>query len=234
MTINDIFELRKQGKIEEAYNAVRLLYAKDKGPDTSSMMFWTATDILKIRLRENNNNEAEKILAALERMLPFVPDKDGFVFNSIQHSKALVANIKNNTNLQQKKIPEHLETGKWGEEIAAAYLREKGHVILERDWRSGHRDIDIITQEKDMLVFVEVKTRRNRDIADPITAVNPQKQYNLLAAINHYLRCKHISTQYRFDVITIIGSPGQLNPEIEHIENFQLLIPCYSGGQRWR
>ena len=54
MTTKDVFELRKQGRIEEAYDAIRQLYADDKGPYTSLAMFWTATDILKKRLKEAN------------------------------------------------------------------------------------------------------------------------------------------------------------------------------------
>ena len=83
-------------------------------------------------------------------------------------------------------------------------------------------------------MFVEVKTRSSRDFLDPITAVNRQKQHNLLHAINHYIQYKRISSAYRFDVITIVGIPDRLNPEIEHIEDFQLSQPFYSGGRRWR
>ena len=75
MTVRDVFELRKQGRIEDAYDAIRPLYANDKGAYTSTAMFWTATDILKKRLNEGRTDEAEKIFAALERMLPNVPEK---------------------------------------------------------------------------------------------------------------------------------------------------------------
>ena len=71
--------------------------------------------------------------------------------------------------------PAHLQTDVWDEELAAAYLREKGYVILERDWHSGYRDIDIIAQKDCTIVFVEVKTRSSSDFLDPITAVNRQK-----------------------------------------------------------
>lgn len=233
MTVREVFELRKQGRIEEAYDAIRPLYAEDKGPYTSSAMFWTATDILKKRLNEGRTDEAEKIYAALERMLPNVPDKEGMVEKSFKNSQKLLDRAETRDRLAEDG-PAHLQTGVWGEELAAAYLREKGYVILERDWHSGHRDIDIIAQKDDTIVFVEVKTRSSRDFSDPITAVNRQKQYNLLRAINHYLQYKRISSAYRFDVITIVGTPGCLSPEIEHIEDFYLAQPFYSGGRRWR
>ena len=90
MTVREVFELKKQGRIEKAYDAIRPLYANDKGPYTSSAMFWTATDILKKRLNEGRTDEAEKIFAALERMLPNVPDKEGMVGRSFKKCKELL------------------------------------------------------------------------------------------------------------------------------------------------
>ena len=233
MTVRDVFELRKQGHVEEAYDAIRSLYANDKGPYASTAMFWTATDILKKRLNEGRIDEASKIFAALERMLPNVPDKEGMAERTFKKCKELLGRDKTRGRLAEDS-PAHLQTGVWGEDLAAAYLREKGYVILERDWHSEHRDIDIIAQKDSIVVFVEVKTRSSRDFLDPISAVNLQKQHNLLHAINHYLRYKHVNSAYRFDVIIIVGAPGCLNPEIEHIEDFYLAPPFYSGGRRWR
>ena len=56
----------------------------------------------------------------------------------------------------------HNDLGKWGEDLAADYLRDKGYVIIDRDWKSGHHDLDIVAKEDETLVIVEVKTRRNR------------------------------------------------------------------------
>lgn len=76
MTVRDIFELRKQGKIEEAYDAIRPMYAAHKGRYTSLCMFWTAADIFKKRLREGRTDEAAKIYEALKRVLPYIKDSD--------------------------------------------------------------------------------------------------------------------------------------------------------------
>ncbi|MBR2239243.1 MAG: YraN family protein [Prevotella sp.] len=143
--------------------------------------------------------------------------------NSLKKCKKLLER----ENSRQKLLdngPEHLQSGVWGEELASAWLREKGYVILERDWHSGHRDIDIIARQGECTVFVEVKTRRNRIFGEPEEAVNWKKQKNLLRSINHYLNYKHIETPWRFDVITIIGVPGCSSPEINHIEDFMLHI----------
>lgn len=63
----------------------------------------------------------------------------------------------------------HNDMGKWGENVAADYLRRNGYVIRERDWRSGKRDIDIIAVTPDgiTVVFVEVKTRLPDSVISP-------------------------------------------------------------------
>ena len=114
----------------------------------------------------------------------------------------------------------HNELGHWGEEMAADYLQRNGYTIVERDWRSGHRDIDIIAWDGQMVVFVEVKTRRNRTFADPETAVDYRKLNNLRQAANHYIKYRNITHNVRFDVITVVGTPDK-EPEIEHIKDFQ-------------
>lgn len=72
MTVKDIFDLRKQGRIEEAYDAIRPMYAVHKGRYTTLCMFWTAADVFKLRLEQERTEEAEKILEALKRMQPRV------------------------------------------------------------------------------------------------------------------------------------------------------------------
>ena len=101
MTVRDVFELRKLGRIEEAYDVIRPLYANDKGPYTSLAMFWTTTDILKKRLNEERIDEAEKIFAALERMLPNVPDKEGVVERTFKKCRELLERGKNVTDWQK-------------------------------------------------------------------------------------------------------------------------------------
>lgn len=61
MTVKEIIELRKQGKIEEAYDAIRPMYAVHKGKYTTLCMFWTGADVFKLRLQQGRTEEAEKI-----------------------------------------------------------------------------------------------------------------------------------------------------------------------------
>ena len=91
MTVKDVFELRKQGRIEEAYEAIRPMYAVHKGHYTTLCMFWTANDILKKRVQEKRTDEALKIFEALLRMLPTVDDRDGRAKSSILHDAVMLS-----------------------------------------------------------------------------------------------------------------------------------------------
>ena len=86
----------------------------------------------------------------------------------------------------------HNELGKWGEDLATAYLEQKGYTIVERDWKSGRRDIDIIAIDGNTVVFVEVKTRKNSVFGEPEEAIDFHKLQNLQQAIDHYVKYKHI------------------------------------------
>lgn len=114
----------------------------------------------------------------------------------------------------------HNELGKWGEDIAERYLKDKGYVIRERDWKSGHRDIDIIaaTPNGIVVVFVEVKTRSTEEIMSPEDAVDEKKIRNLCYAANDYVKEHDVAEELRFDIITIVGTKGH-EPRIEHIED---------------
>ena len=117
-------------------------------------------------------------------------------------------------------MAEHNDLGRWGEEVAATYLQRKGYTVIEQDWKSGHRDLDIIAlnETKDTLVFVEVKTRRNQMFTDPVDAVGYQKIRNLQQAANHYVKYRRIDLDIRFDIITVVGTPD-MEPDISHIED---------------
>lgn len=221
MTVKDIFELRKQGRQEEAYEAARQLYAVDKSPYATSAMFWTAVDLFRMRANEDRIDEAHQIYLALQRLSVTMNDEKGWIHDAMQKCDTLLqrSEVRKHPTDQG---PEHLQMGIWGEELAAVYLREKGYVILERDWHSKHRDIDIIAQKDDTIVFVEVKTRRSKSFVDPMLAVNYKKQRNLRLAINHYVKYHCLDTVIRFDVITIVGTPYGPKPEIDHIENFPI------------
>jgi putative endonuclease len=116
----------------------------------------------------------------------------------------------------------HNELGRWGEDLAAAFLEEKGYELIERDWKSGHHDLDIVAKDGSTLVIVEVKTRRNRLYGNPEEAIDYKKRRSLLSAINHYTKSHRIYSNVRFDIISIVGNIGEKS-EIDHIIDVALL-----------
>lgn len=115
----------------------------------------------------------------------------------------------------------HNELGRWGEDLATTFLEEKGWQIIERDWKSGHHDLDIIAKEGNTLVIVEVKTRRSRLFGNPEESIDYKKRLSLQSAINHYVKTHYFGNSIRFDIISIVGTIGS-KAEIDHIMDVQL------------
>ena len=127
--------------------------------------------------------------------------------------------------LRRKTEAAHLKTGKWGERLAVRLLKSKGWKIVGERVRVGrHDELDIIADHGGVLVFVEVKTRKNEDFGRPISAVNKAKRHRLSRAAIGYLKQQRPPPDYfRFDVVEVIGEPDMEPPRIRHIENaFQL------------
>lgn len=117
-------------------------------------------------------------------------------------------------------MAKHNELGKWGEQLAERYLIDKGYYIRDRDWRFGKRDLDIIavSEQQNLLVFVEVKTRQNDKFTEPEAAVDPRKIRNLGIAANAYIKEFALDYEIRFDILTIVGTE-EADARIEHTEN---------------
>lgn len=110
-----------------------------------------------------------------------------------------------------------VEIGRNGEDLAVAYLEHKGYRILERNWRSGHKEIDIIAMDGDTLVVVEVKCRKSLNFGDPDIAVGVMKQRMLIYAAEAYLNYNNLDVEVRFDIISMVVTPQ--GEHIEHIED---------------
>ncbi|GKX31730.1 UPF0102 protein [Vallitalea longa] len=96
--------------------------------------------------------------------------------------------------------------GSKGEEIATRFLIEKGYRILDRNYRCRFGEIDIIGRDKNYLVFVEVKYRRNTEKGYPIEAVGYHKQKRIIKTAMYYTKIKHMyNFDIRFDVVEIIN-----------------------------
>jgi len=104
-----------------------------------------------------------------------------------------------------------------GEEEAKKHLLDKGYKILHLNWKSGKREIDIIAENKDFIVFVEVKTRTEDYQVHPRHAVTSEKQKSIIYAAQNYLERYKIDKESRFDIISIISKDKSI--EVEHIED---------------
>ena len=112
-------------------------------------------------------------------------------------------------------MPNNRSLGKIGEDLAAQYLIDNGYDILERNWKSNRKEIDIIALDCRVLVFIEVKTRQNDEYGEPELAVNRKKRIHLFSVANSYIYRHKIDLDVRFDIISILYHYG--NPEINHI-----------------
>ncbi len=111
--------------------------------------------------------------------------------------------------------------GTWGEEKATEYLKANGYTLLGRNVRPDKRDeIDIVARIGDILVFIEVKTRRCEEYGRPFMAVDKEKRHALNRAAAAFLRkAKFPNLFYRFDVIEVLGQPEKGEPVIRHLDN---------------
>jgi len=127
---------------------------------------------------------------------------------------------------------EIINTGSRGEEIAIGHLASRGYRILEKNWRYGHKEIDIIASKNNMLIIVEVKSRSFLPLDDPGSLISRQKEKFLVEAAEAYILKHNIEMETRFDAIFI--SYNQDSHHLEHIEgafiptiwNLYLYYPC--------
>ena len=102
----------------------------------------------------------------------------------------------------------HNELGKEGELLAANHLQSEGYVIRHRNWRCGHKELDIVAEKDGTLVFVEVKTRKDVLFGLPEDAVTNGKIRRIVSSADAYLRKYAIDLPVRFDLITIVTGEG--------------------------
>lgn len=118
-------------------------------------------------------------------------------------------------------------TGKFGEDAAADYLEGRGFTVLERNWRSGRYELDIVALGDDGLHFVEVRTRINPEMA-PQESVNSEKQRNVIEAARRFLRDERYRKFSNFEVFFDVVGVTLVNDRkvLEYIP--QAFIPIYA------
>jgi putative endonuclease len=117
--------------------------------------------------------------------------------------------------------PAHQRTGRRGEEEAYFYLRKLGYVMVARNYRSVRRrgEIDLIGWDRDVLCFIEVKTRTSHEVKPAEAAVDREKRRELTGMARDYLRRQREDVQWRFDVVSIYYESSGAPPQIELFKN---------------
>ena len=111
-------------------------------------------------------------------------------------------------------------TAKLGEEIATNYLKHKGYKIIERNFRKGYGEIDIIATFQNTLVFVEVKTRTTSLYGGALESITYHKIKSLIKTVQFYkMLHPKLPEALRIDAILIDLKPNNEVQHIEHIEN---------------
>lgn len=101
--------------------------------------------------------------------------------------------------------------GALGERIAERWLRRDGWQVVDRRWKSGRRDLDLVAIRENVVAFVEVKTRRSTWSGEPVEAVNWRKQRELTRSAQTWIDRRGLliapaEAVYRFDVVGIVAS----------------------------
>ena len=104
-----------------------------------------------------------------------------------------------------------INLGRKGEDISVEFLKKQGYKIIERNYRCSLGEIDIVAKDKNVLCFVEVKTRKTDEYGLPAEAIDGHKQKKLAKVALAYLKEKRIYKQdLRFDVVSVYANHIEL------------------------
>jgi len=99
-----------------------------------------------------------------------------------------------------------IEQGRRFEGLAARFYIDNGFDILERNWRAGHKEIDLIVRKGNLVAFVEVKSTFSKKFGHPVERVDQKKIHNLSECARQYIIAGKLEgVDLRFDVVTFDG-----------------------------
>jgi len=105
---------------------------------------------------------------------------------------------------------------KIGEEMAKKYLENNGYQIIDQNYRTRYSEIDIVVKKDDILIFVEVRTKRKSDFVSPEESINHKKLKKLYFNAEAYVSAKKYKGSYRVDAVCIVLKPDDTVEKIEH------------------
>lgn len=113
-----------------------------------------------------------------------------------------------------------MNLGKWGEKFASQYLAGLGYEIIGHNYHTRFGELDVIAKNGETLVFVEVKTRSNKEYGTGEQAITPKKIKALQESILVYLeRFPASAPDWQLDLIVVEGTLGCSCPNLIHYEN---------------
>ena len=150
----------------------------------------------------------------MNRLIP-VPSSMWKVF---QHLQAL----------WRKATNPNVRRGRKGERAAIRFLKKSGYRILDRNWKSGRYELDIVAQQAHCVVFVEVKGRQSNALQTGYDAVDAHKKKALQMAIRAYIQHHRNVHHYRLDILAINWNENGKILSLHHYEN----IPLHASLKR--
>jgi len=110
------------------------------------------------------------------------------------------------------------DLGDWGEKTAAKLLSKKGYRVIERNFQCNRGEIDLVAVKKKILVFVEVKTRRDGNFGTGVSAITRTKKTRIVAAARQYIALHRMQdVQARFDVVALDPDDSAKNEILEDV-----------------
>lgn len=127
--------------------------------------------------------------------------------------------MANSTADRKRSVDGRRSLGLLGEQLAVTHLQSLGYVIIERNFRARSGELDIVAEDRDTLVFIEVRTRSKTDTGHPLESVTLRKQRQVIAMARYYLLVRGVpqSRPCRFDVVAVV--PDGESWHVELIKN---------------
>ena len=107
------------------------------------------------------------------------------------------------------------ETGRRGEDLALEWLQRRGFRLLDRNWRSAHKELDLVMESSGRVHFVEVKTLTPPLLVEPFEKVDARKQSRLISAARSYISRNQVRKEVQFDVVSVVLDGD--DPRVEYI-----------------
>jgi putative endonuclease len=116
----------------------------------------------------------------------------------------------------------NLEIARLGENLARKYLRDNGYRIIEQNYKSRYAEIDLVAEDKGILVFVEVRTRTDEQFGRPEETINRNKINKLIRNAQGYMLRKRLNQRYRIDAVCVVLGEDKKPARIDHYKSITL------------